>query len=425
MRKPLRLIPLAMFAALLLMLSGVAQAQLAPINCPSPKCENFILFVDHSGSMAMEHKTFLKDKIVLAKDALIRMNQLIPNLPYNGALITAAPYKDYVKLDKYDRAKMDKALKGLQEEFDVFNRLTPLGDSLLKLDPVLAKTQGCVNVILVSDGMRNIGSDAVEAAQSLYAKYPNKLYIHIISYADEKEGKAVLDKIAAMNKGAVYVDAAQVRDANGLRDFVEKVFCGAANPPKCDIEGPETVRLGDRVVFSAARSKDPNNLPLKYEWTLCDGSKATGVNAEFEFKRPEPCTITLTATNSAGQTCTATKRVNVATEERIVLRGINFDFDKSDIKAEFVPVLNQGVDILRKNQNITIVIEGHTDSVGTDEYNQKLSERRANAVKNFFVQKGVDARRVSTIGYGESRPKFDNATDEGRYMNRRVEIQVK
>ncbi len=108
----------------------------------------------------------------------------------------------------------------------------------------------------------------------------------------------------------------------------------------------------------------------------------------------------------------------------IILRGVHFDFDKYDIKPEYQPVLDEGAEILKANPNIRIIIEGHTDSIGTEEYNQKLSERRAKAVYDYFLSKGIDASRMKTVGYGELKPKADNSTAEGRAINRRVEIKV-
>lgn len=114
----------------------------------------------------------------------------------------------------------------------------------------------------------------------------------------------------------------------------------------------------------------------------------------------------------------------VPEEEVIVLRGIHFDFDKYNIKPEWVPVLDEGVEILKKHPDIKIIIEGHTDSIGTDEYNQKLSERRAKAVFDYFVSRGISPERMKTVGFGESQPKADNSTAEGRAINRRVELKV-
>jgi outer membrane protein OmpA-like peptidoglycan-associated protein len=80
---------------------------------------------------------------------------------------------------------------------------------------------------------------------------------------------------------------------------------------------------------------------------------------------------------------------------------------------------------MKQYPQTTTVVEGHTDSVGTDAYNQKLSERRANAVREVLVnQYGVGGTRVNAVGYGESRPVADNATEEGRAINRRVEAEV-
>ena len=114
----------------------------------------------------------------------------------------------------------------------------------------------------------------------------------------------------------------------------------------------------------------------------------------------------------------------VAEQESIVLRGINFDFDKSNIKPEFRPVLNEAADILKQHPDINVVVEGYTDSIGTESYNLKLSQRRAMSVYDYLVKEGVAPTRMKTVGYGESNPVATNATEEGRYLNRRVELKV-
>jgi OOP family OmpA-OmpF porin len=114
----------------------------------------------------------------------------------------------------------------------------------------------------------------------------------------------------------------------------------------------------------------------------------------------------------------------VAEQETIVLRGINFDFDKSNIKPEFTPVLNEAADMLKQHPNVNVVVEGYTDSIGTVSYNLKLSQRRAEAVYDYLVKEGVAPDRMKTVGYGKSNPVASNATAEGRYLNRRVELKV-
>lgn len=109
--------------------------------------------------------------------------------------------------------------------------------------------------------------------------------------------------------------------------------------------------------------------------------------------------------------------------EKIVLRGVNFDFDKSNIRPDAAVILDEAVRIL-SGTNAPVSIEGHTDWIGTDAYNQGLSERRANAVRDYLVQNGISPSRLSTSGYGESRPIASNETREGRALNRRVELHV-
>ena len=101
-----------------------------------------------------------------------------------------------------------------------------------------------------------------------------------------------------------------------------------------------------------------------------------------------------------------------------------FDFDKSNIKPEAGAILDRLVAFMKENKDKKAALSGHTDSVGTDAYNQKLSERRMNSVKDHVVKKGVDAGRISSQGFGESKPIADNKTKEGRAKNRRVEIKV-
>lgn len=105
-----------------------------------------------------------------------------------------------------------------------------------------------------------------------------------------------------------------------------------------------------------------------------------------------------------------------------VLAGLNFDTDKSDIKPEFEGLLNEVALVLTNNPNVHVRIDGHTDSRASDAYNQGLSERRAASVRAALVARGVDAARLTSQGFGESKPIASNRTSAGRYQNRRVEL---
>lgn len=103
---------------------------------------------------------------------------------------------------------------------------------------------------------------------------------------------------------------------------------------------------------------------------------------------------------------------------------VKFDFDRDTIRPEFRQDIQSLAEFMKTYPSVTTTVEGHTDSVGSDAYNQKLSERRAKAVRQALIGEGVDSSRVNAVGYGEARPIADNATDDGRAMNRRVEADV-
>ncbi|MGM7446936.1 UNVERIFIED_ORG: outer membrane protein OmpA-like peptidoglycan-associated protein [Idiomarina abyssalis] len=104
--------------------------------------------------------------------------------------------------------------------------------------------------------------------------------------------------------------------------------------------------------------------------------------------------------------------------------NITFATGSANISQSFNPVLDDVARVLKKYEKTTMLIEGHTDSTGSAEYNQQLSLNRANAVRNNLVGNGVDSRRVTTEGYGESMPVADNDTESGRQLNRRVELRI-
>ncbi|MEJ2363184.1 MAG: OmpA family protein [Deltaproteobacteria bacterium] len=125
---------------------------------------------------------------------------------------------------------------------------------------------------------------------------------------------------------------------------------------------------------------------------------------------------------------------DIATEEMKVqevapniirVGGGYFGFNSAEInEAAWTPIANVVIEKLGQNPGSSLIIEGHTDSTGASDYNQYLSERRAQAVRDFFSSKGIPSTIMTTIGYGETMPRVSNSTPEGRAVNRRVDIRI-
>ena len=108
---------------------------------------------------------------------------------------------------------------------------------------------------------------------------------------------------------------------------------------------------------------------------------------------------------------------------KVPVYGVNFDFDKATLRPDAEPVLKQVLALFKDEPSLKVEIGGHTDNVGQPAYNQKLSERRAAAVKAWLVSHGVASSRLSSRGYGDSQPLVPNNSDPNRAKNRRVELK--
>ena len=115
----------------------------------------------------------------------------------------------------------------------------------------------------------------------------------------------------------------------------------------------------------------------------------------------------------------------IAPEEKPwILVGVNFEFNKAKLLPESYPILLNALDVLNSHPEMKVEIQGHTDSLGPDEFNMKLSEKRAQIVKDYLVSKGINPDRLFVKGFGKAKPVADNDTAEGRALNRRIEFKV-
>jgi outer membrane protein OmpA-like peptidoglycan-associated protein len=172
---------------------------------------------------------------------------------------------------------------------------------------------------------------------------------------------------------------------------------------------------------------DADGKVVKYEWDFGDGGKAEGDHGTHVYQRPGTYTATCTATDDDAMTGRATVAVTAMEKEappaaRIVLRGVNFDFDSSKIRSDAAAILEAAAETLKENPGVSVEVGGYTDSIGTEAYNMGLSDRRASAVVDALAELGVDRSRMTPHGYGESNPVASNDTADGRAQNRRVEL---
>ncbi len=166
-----------------------------------------------------------------------------------------------------------------------------------------------------------------------------------------------------------------------------------------------------------------NNLELRLGYQVfvdlgdeSNTDKALGLALNWHLRKPKTVAVSQPASVAQPESAPRQKEV-IDTYELLV----EFDFDKYDIRKVYRPQFEEIANVLKESPDISMTIEGHTDWIGTERYNQGLSQRRANAVRDKFIQDyGITGSRISTIGYGETRPIADNNTVAGRQRNRRA-----
>ena len=189
-----------------------------------------------------------------------------------------------------------------------------------------------------------------------------------------------------------------------------------ANPPV--LEPGQTTNL-------SAPATDPDGDTITYTWSSPAGtfSNQNGMNTTWTAPNQEGnYPLTVTANDGRGGTATNSITIPVIRRQPITFEDVHFDFDKSNLTPAAIAILDRAVMTLQANPMLNITIEGHCDSIGTVEYNLSLGERRANAVRDYLLNRGITAGRMRTVSYGEERPIADNNTPEGRAMNRRAHI---
>jgi OmpA-OmpF porin, OOP family len=201
------------------------------------------------------------------------------------------------------------------------------------------------------------------------------------------------------------------------------------------VDAQTNTAIGAKIIYErlpdgkdmGIHQSDPNTgefeikLPTGYLYSI--RAEAQGFMSESQTL--DLRTVTNGSTKKIEMKLKPIQVVPLAANSLVRLNSIFFDFGKSVLKPESFPELDRVVQMLNENPAMVIEVAGHTDNIGKAAFNQYLSERRAGAVKKFLTSKGIDANRITTIGYGETKPIVSNDDEkDGREINRRVEFKI-
>ncbi|WP_049770450.1 OmpA family protein [Desulforapulum autotrophicum] len=369
----------------------------------APSVDNFIVIFDASSSM--EEFSNGQEKFTVAKAFVDRMNQVLPEMGQNAGLISFGHDPSISRKPTLNTDGMKPyTTAGFAAEFD--RVAAPGGTSALPLalntaamdlDGVLTKTA----VIVVSDG-KNISPKSIDAATQLKDKFGSSLCIYTVLVGNDAGGAALLDNISNVSTCGFSSNADDLMTAPAMAAFVEKVFLDkkmvkpvVAAPMDSD---------GDGVIDALDKCPDtPHGVSVDASGCPFDSDK----DGVYDYKDQCPGTPLGANVNDLG--CW-------------ILAELLFDYNKADIKPTSFDELDNVAMILKKNPALKIDLQGHTDNIGSKNFNMKLSLKRSAAVKTYLVSKGVPSERLKTEGFGFSRPVDTNKTKEGRAKNRRVEL---
>jgi OOP family OmpA-OmpF porin len=358
------------------------------------KVDNFLVILDASGSMNKRYKE--QCKLNLAKDIVSHMNQTIPDLKLTGALRTFGKARAYgaesalvYGVTEYTTAGLEEAVAGVMRA----GGLSPLVLAMNAASEDLKSTEGDIALIVVSDG-KEMDDAPVAAAKKMKCLYGDRLCIYTVLVGDSPEGKNLLEQVTEAGVCGSSVNADDIASGQNMAGFVEEVF----------LEKGVLDSDGDGVNDDLDQCP---NTPRGFEVDAKGCPLDTDGDGVLDHADKCPNTPAGAKVNQYG--CW-------------VLEGITFSTGKWDIGPASYPILDAVVSVLEKNPTLKVEVQGHTDNVGSQEMNQALSQKRAEAVMNYFVQKGIEKDRLSAEGYGFSQPVASNETPEGRAQNRRVQL---
>jgi OOP family OmpA-OmpF porin len=340
------------------------------------KANNFTVILDKSGSMGEMYNGKLK--LDCARDLASAFNHTVPNANLTGALRMFGKKANVQPVGTellwgpapQNAAALDAGLN----QVGFSNGDSPLNLALDATAQDFQSAQGNIAVIIFTDANEEVMSyDAVKkSVANLKSQFGDRICIYPVQIGDDKVAAKFLAQVADDGGCGFMVKGDDVASSKGMADFVANVFLQKAPPKVVEV--------------------------------ICVDDDGDGVCAELDKCPGTP------------------KGAKVNKFGCWVLGDVLFDFDKSNIKPEYYGFLDEAARVFEMNPGLKVEVQGNTDNIGTAKYNMGLSMRRANAVLKYLVNKGVAKDRLTARGFGFSRPVATNDTEEGRALNRRVEL---
>jgi OOP family OmpA-OmpF porin len=368
------------------------------------KVDNFLIVLDTSDTMGMRltnEKGDNRTKLDMAKDVASNLNATLPAIKLNSGLRVFGTRMALI----YGMTPHTEA--GLQAAIDSLKRaegLSPIGIAINAAATDLETITGKTAVIVISDGIEDPPTNPLQAVENMKNLYGDNVCIYTVLVGNDPKGEAIMNQIAAASGCGYAVNAKNIVAAGDMAGFVTNVFL----EQEMDDDGDGVVNSKDRCPNTPRGAKvDAHGCPID--------SDGDGV---YDYLDKCPNTPRGLAVDYKGCPLPVKDRVSIELQ-------VQFDFDRAVVKPEFHEHLRGVANFMKTYPNTRIQLDGHTCWIGTEEYNYNLSERRAESVKAYLVDKfGIAASRLTTRGYGESQPISNNDTKEGRMENRRVIAEI-
>ena len=367
-----------------------------------PKIKNFFIILDASSSMSVPYaaKSDGEDpKLTVAIDFIRHMNNTMPAMDVSGTLQTFGRGIEVpMKQTETVYGRTDYSRSGLEQSLNSINFLaegnSPAGLAIRETGDTIGSIEGTNAVIFISDG-ENLEGDPLAKVSDMDNNYGNWTCFYTVWVGNNPEGKSFMEELAGEMGCGFSISVDEVVSHEDMVDFVKQVFLTT------DADSD-----GDGVPDSLDKCPDT---PMGVEVDESGCPPLIDSDGDGHFDNVDECPDTPVGAIVDDRGCW-------------VVKGVQFDYKKWNVKPQFNSNLDNIEDILKRNSSLSIRIEGHTDDVGSAKYNIDLSSKRAQAIKDYLVGKGIEPSRITTKGLGYSNPIADNDTPKGRALNRRAEI---